>query len=98
SGYVNEFDKPLTYTCPGNGVLAGVESYNDNYYEDRRFKFTCCDVSLRVPTECRTTDYINEFDGQMTLLVPEGEAIKSVYSWHDNYYEDRRWKVQLCKV
>ena len=40
--YVNAFDKPVVYMCPADFFLAGVQSYHENPYEDRRFKYKCC--------------------------------------------------------
>lgn len=42
SGYVNNFDALVLYTCPTGGYLNGVFSVHDNYTEDRRYKFRCC--------------------------------------------------------
>lgn len=44
AGYVNEMDKPLVFQCPRGGIIDGIESYHDNYFEDRKFRFRCCDV------------------------------------------------------
>ncbi|KAK6986887.1 dermatopontin [Biomphalaria glabrata] len=98
SDYVNTFDNPVTFTCPGDSVITGIESYHDNHYEDRRYRFQCCTVSKRVPSDCYTTDYVNDWDGKLTLFVPEGQGIKGAMSEHNNYYEDRRWRFTLCTV
>ncbi|KAH9504882.1 hypothetical protein Btru_060909 [Bulinus truncatus] len=98
SDYVNDFDKPINFTCPGNTVLVGIESYHDNYYEDRRFKFNCCEATVCQLSDLSNTGLLNDWDAKVTLLVPEGSAIKSVYSFHDDYYEDRRWSFQLGKL
>ena len=42
TGYVNDFDAPVLYTCPNGGYLNGVSSFHDNKKEDRRYKFRCC--------------------------------------------------------
>ncbi|XP_059143416.1 dermatopontin-like [Physella acuta] len=98
SGYVNEFDLPVAFTCPGTSVLTGVSSYNDNHYEDRRFRFQCCSVPRGAPGDCHVTAELNKFDEKLTLQVPEGQVIRSVLSNHDNHYEDRVWKFELCKL
>ena len=42
TGYVNDFDAPVLYTCPNGGYLNGVYSVHDNKKEDRRYRFRCC--------------------------------------------------------
>uniref|UniRef100_A0A2C9JYB2 Uncharacterized protein n=1 Tax=Biomphalaria glabrata TaxID=6526 RepID=A0A2C9JYB2_BIOGL len=98
SGYVNNFDSPMVFICPGNGVLTGIESYHDNHYEDRRFAFKCCDVNGKIPSNCRTTNNMNNWDGKLTMLVPENQAITGVFSHHSNHYEDRLFSFRLCTL
>ncbi|KAH9496548.1 hypothetical protein Btru_017237 [Bulinus truncatus] len=95
SDYVNDFDQPINFTCPGTKVLVGIESYHDDSPEDRRYKFNCCDVSSQPLSDLYTTDYLNDWDGEIKFSVPENYAIKSLYSVHENTFEDRRWKLQL---
>ncbi|XP_067663464.1 uncharacterized protein [Haliotis asinina] len=96
SGYVNDFDKPISYQCPNNGVISGVISFHSNHHEDRRFKFYCCSVRHRHLVHCGTTDYLNWWDKKLTFRVPAAHFLKGVYSIHHNHYEDRRWKFQTC--
>ncbi|KAI8750476.1 dermatopontin [Biomphalaria glabrata] len=98
SDYVNNFDQTFNYTCPGNKVLTGISSYHYDSYEDRRFRFTCCRASKRWLSECYTTDFVNEWDLKLTLFVPEGQAIKSIYSINDDTRSDRRFKFVLCNL
>ncbi|KAK0046703.1 dermatopontin [Biomphalaria pfeifferi] len=98
SDYVNEFDATFNYTCPGNKVLTGISSYHDNSKEDRRFKFTCCRASKNLLRDCYSTDFVNDWDNKLTLFVPEGQAIRSIYSINDEGTRDRRFKFGLCKL
>ena len=98
SGYVNTFDNPLVFKCPGNQVITGVNSYHSNKYEDRRFGFQCCNVLGRQPRDCYITGNVNDWDGKLTLAVPEGKVIKGAYSNHDNRREDRRWQFEICTL
>lgn len=41
--YVNAMDSPIVFQC-GSGVIHGIESYHQDTYEDRRFKFKCCNL------------------------------------------------------
>ena len=46
-GFLNDWDKNLTFTCPDNHIITGIESEHDNYKEDRRWNFKCCMVILQ---------------------------------------------------
>ena len=46
SGYLNNFDAPVNFTCPSGQVLVGTDSIHDNGTEDRRYAFTCCDIFI----------------------------------------------------
>ncbi|XP_059141118.1 dermatopontin-like isoform X1 [Physella acuta] len=98
SGYVNAFDQPVNFICPGDKVMTGIESYHDNFYEDRRFSFQCCRVSRKKLCNCYMTNDVNTWDMPMTLRVGFGQAIQGAHSYHNNYYEDRIWKFQLCQL
>lgn len=75
-----------------------MESYHDNYYEDRRFKLQCCRVAYKTTKNCYNTEFVNDWDSPMNFNVPPGRVIKGVYSVHDNSKEDRRWKINLCDL
>eukprot|EP00483_Globobulimina_turgida_P002560 UN02564 len=47
TGYLNEYDGELDFHCPNNGVIRGIESWHDSYYEDRQFRFDCCTIARR---------------------------------------------------
>lgn len=40
--YQNQFDGGLSFECPDQYVMTGIESHHDSRHEDRRFKFKCC--------------------------------------------------------
>ena len=48
SDFVNDWDQPVTYQCPNDGFLTGIKSVHNNQFEDRRFKYQCCEVPGRV--------------------------------------------------
>ncbi|XP_059174005.1 dermatopontin-like [Physella acuta] len=97
SGYVNEFDLLLAYVCPDDYIVTGVESYSENFFEDRRFKFQCCQLEAEF-RECSVTDFLNKFDEKFAYTVPAGYVIRGAFSAHNDVYEDRMWKLNICKV
>ncbi|BFZ22663.1 hypothetical protein BsWGS_25702 [Bradybaena similaris] len=96
TNYVNEFEQPVLYNCPGDEVLHGMMSYHHDGPQDRRFMFQCCDVAYRYPRTCSYTIYVNYLNHPMNYHVPVGMAIKGAYSYHDNSYEDRQWQFNVC--
>ncbi|CAL1539512.1 unnamed protein product [Lymnaea stagnalis] len=98
SGYVNTFDNPVVFRCPGHQVMTGVNSYHSNGNEDRRYGFYCCNVASLKTCDCYITGYVNDWDEKLTLVVPEGKAIKGAFSHHDNGREDRIWQFEICNL
>ena len=43
----NEYDKDLFMDCYPSGAFYRVRSEHSNYYEDRRWRWDCKDVSVR---------------------------------------------------
>jgi len=41
---LNHWDGRLDFRCKPTEVLAGLESYHHNHYEDRRWKFHCAEL------------------------------------------------------
>jgi len=95
--WMNSWDEILYFICPPDQVLHGIESFHANSKEDRRWKFQCCRVSSGVSVQSKGwSEYVNDWDKELSYRCPASDqAIVGVSSYHDNYTEDRRWKV-LC--
>jgi len=99
TGFVNTYDETFVYECTaGAGVITGMESEHDDHYEDRRWSYKCCAAAATCYHDCHFTPAINELDGPMDYAVPTGYAIAGLESEHDNHSEDRKWRLQLCKL
>ncbi|XP_046340157.1 hemagglutinin/amebocyte aggregation factor-like [Haliotis rufescens] len=96
--YENDFDQPLTFQCASDGIIAGISSIHDNHYEDRRFKFYCCEISGFITGSCYFTAYVNKFDEHMDYVVPSGKVMRGIDSYHENKEEDRRFKFEICDL
>ncbi|KAI8512816.1 hypothetical protein Bbelb_094550 [Branchiostoma belcheri] len=46
TGYVNWFDHAMDFEVPASYYVVGMHGYHHNGYEDRRYRFTLCRVSL----------------------------------------------------
>ena len=98
TGEVNNWDDFLLFNCPNNGLISGVWSHHDNNREDRRFRFRCCGVSGRKPSNCGWTGYVNDWDSFMDYSAPGNKVITGAFSYHDNKREDRRWRFMICDI
>ncbi|XP_005099798.1 hemagglutinin/amebocyte aggregation factor [Aplysia californica] len=96
--YANDMDGILEFQCPGDKIISGLSSYHDNHYEDRRYKFYCCNPGNLVPYDCKFTSFINSYDNLLTYRVPDRSVIRGVNSVHDNSHEDRIFKFDICKL
>uniref|UniRef100_A0A8C4X1U0 Si:dkey-14d8.7 n=2 Tax=Eptatretus burgeri TaxID=7764 RepID=A0A8C4X1U0_EPTBU len=50
TGYLNNWDMPLTWSTSSNEFLAGVNSIHNNLKEDRRWKFLSCEMHKNEAT------------------------------------------------
>ncbi|XP_068129841.1 hemagglutinin/amebocyte aggregation factor-like [Hyperolius riggenbachi] len=97
TGFQNHYDEAFSFICFHGSVLAGVESIHDNKHEDRRWKFLCCEGSVKVNHACSWSDYVNDFDGYLRWDAPANRFLTGMESYHDNKREDRRWKYYSCE-
>ena len=98
TGFLNSYDDMLAFNCPGNRVITGMQSQHNNGAEDRQFKFRCCAVSGRKPSNCEVTHYANGWDAAMDFTIPSNKVLTGAFSLHSNSKEDRRWKFMLCDI
>ena len=82
--YVNWFDQPISHMCNPNYYLCGVDSYHENWAEDRRWNFKCCHSPNHFLRTCGITGYVNGWDGPMDYRVGASQVITGTYSYHDN--------------
>lgn len=90
SGYVNDYDELVLYTCPNQGYLNGVHSIHYDRTEDRKYSFRCCipkSVKGLCLRNCHWTSFVNHWDGYFNYYVPYGHVIRGVGSIHNNKKE-----------
>ncbi|XP_046335123.2 hemagglutinin/amebocyte aggregation factor-like [Haliotis rufescens] len=95
SKYVNDFDKRFNYECPSGKSIASWKSYNSVYHGDRRYKFTC--QNTPGLGYCQWHNYVNRFDQPISFRCYNG-VITGVGSYHNSYYEDRRFSFNCCSL
>ena len=96
TGYVNNFDEPVSSMCSANHVISGIQSYHSNRHEDRRIRFKCCQRSGYRTYSCALTPYLNNYDDKLNYSVPQGKVLAGWVSIHSNRAEDRRHKMLVC--
>lgn len=96
--YDNEFDR-LGFTMGTTGAgrispLCGHESFHNNNFEDRRFKWGSCAIldSAHSRVERFSTLGGTTLDGSWARACPGTYVLVSVASGHDNGAEDREFK------
>ncbi|WAR08622.1 DERM-like protein, partial [Mya arenaria] len=87
SGFINDYDKPVNYQCPGNRYVNGIDSYHNNLMEDRKWSFLCCSLSDVHMADCSLTHYTNDFDGIQNFQAGTGEVMTGMDSYHNNRHE-----------
>ena len=94
--YINTWDEPISFMCPANYVLTGINSTHSNAAEDRRMKMKCCTKSEVKTLNCKMTPYLNDWDAVLDYTVPKSKVITGWFSVHANSKEDRRHKLIVC--
>nr|AFK64754.1 dermatopontin [Pinctada imbricata] len=94
--YVNDWDEPFDFTCPNHGYINGFRSVHDNYKEDRRMKFRCCNLPGMCVYNCQRTSWVNDYGEEVLHTVPVAQILHGVKSRHDNQIEDRLWDFTTC--
>ena len=99
---VNDFDRPVNFSCPAHQVLVGESSHFHRKRKDRRFSYSCCSLKhsfAKLKTEsCSFSPWVNAFDAYFDYKCPENMVLKGVKSYHKDGIEDRRFSYQCCSV
>lgn len=103
TGYLNDFDAIVNYTCPSNMFIKTISSYHDNDKEDRRFSLQCAkfktDLGVRIYRQSVSwSGYVNNYDQAFNYSCPEGKFLVGMYSQHDNGTEDRRFNFACAAM
>ncbi|KAK7469690.1 hypothetical protein BaRGS_00036272, partial [Batillaria attramentaria] len=91
SGWTAAINAKIDFSCHANGALKGVYSEHDQGAEDRRFKFTCCDIigATRPPT-CKwqaDNTYVNGWNQNVDFDIQAGrEYFAGALSYHSDWY------------
>ncbi|XP_064621729.1 hemagglutinin/amebocyte aggregation factor-like [Lineus longissimus] len=90
-------DAKVRHECGSNEVVAGFRSEHSNHHEDRKWQFMCRQLTFGTLTDCMWTGFwINDLDGDLNYDIPAGHMMVGLLSKHDNWQEDRRFKVKTC--
>jgi len=106
SGWVNSLDGYLQFQPGYCDVITGLYSVHDNSKEDRRWKFAYGNTLREGSSIARSGHYCypakswswwkNPFDGVLNFNCPKNTLLHAISSFHDNRYEDRKWRFKCC--
>lgn len=98
TNYVNDWDRRMEWEAGPNRMVTGVYSVHNNHKDDRRWKFSHGVASGVTTSGCHWSSAVNDYDERLSFTCNRDHAICGFASWHDNHREDRRWKIQCCRV
>lgn len=95
-GWANEFDELFYWKCEPGEVLKTLESEHSNWYEDRRWKFTCVKPKFKL-------DKCDWVDGELqTQFIHRGgfgrRVLAGLGGYHRERTNDRRYEYYFCKT
>jgi len=96
--YIDQWQGFMEFSCPNDGIVTGLYSEHDNFYEDRRYKLKCCREEGLVTHACGFTDFINAYRADISYTAPTDAVITGFTSLMDKTQEDRTWRFDLCRV
>ena len=85
--YVNRYREAISFNCPVNQALTGVESIHLNAKEDRRWRFRCCETLEHVTSNCELTGKINRLHHNFDFNVAGGKVVVGMHSHWANKYD-----------
>ncbi len=103
STWVNDFDADVNFTCPGDTFMTNEHSYHSNTYEDRRYRYQCCqlqkpDTTFVQKKNCEWSGLQNVFRWPVDFRCEDGKTLTGVKSTHNNSHEDRMYRFQCCGI
>ena len=98
--FSNQLDSPIDFYWKDGGVaVTGMGGKHSNYHEDRVYYFYASPVTVKTkPGSCGWTIFLNDWDEKLDIQLDSRQYIAGMYSYHNDRYEDRRWKLYVCSV
>merc|ERR1712199_26470 len=93
--WINNWDGNMHYSVGGTYFFAGLHSVHNNGREDRLFK-PLLNQWPAVQSHAPWSGWINNMDHSFTYSCPHNKAITGLISYHNNHYEDRRWRIRCA--
>jgi len=93
TGYVNNWDGYMQFTCPGDRVITGFRSYHHNGREDRRWRVECSSFAHLGVRKGGWPGWQTSWDAPFHIGCGNRPMV-GISSTHNNHKEDRIWRVQ----
>jgi len=98
SQWLNGLDREISYMCPHGFTVNAFRSEFHPHEKDRQWKILCCKVHGASLKYLGWTHLLNHWDGVLDYKLWGNEVMTGLFSVHDNYREDRRWKIHRAKL
>ncbi|XP_057295799.1 hemagglutinin/amebocyte aggregation factor-like [Hydractinia symbiolongicarpus] len=93
--WVNDFDKPFTFSCRPGKMIGSLYSVHSNLHEDRRWKIGCW---RNTPVASRWwSPAINFHREYFVFVCPFQSALSGMAGVHSNKFEDRRFRFHCTQ-
>ncbi|KAK6172434.1 hypothetical protein SNE40_016084 [Patella caerulea] len=90
----NDYDRDIWFACPTGKSVTRIKSKHHNWFEDRLWEYSC--GNRGELGKCQWFYNVNQYDGVLLFKCPNFGRIVATKSYHNNYYEDRRFSFQCC--
>jgi len=94
-GWINNMDRNIHWQANGHTFVSGLRSFHHNGYEDRRFSPLLTNLGATQQHK-HWSGWVNNMDAYFAYSCPTNYVMSGFISYHNNHYEDRRWRFQCA--
>ena len=96
----NAWDKEFhwKYGIVNNAFMTGMTSTYNSFYDDRSYTVYYAKSPEWRLEDCSDFIRLNIGDGAFTHDLPGNRVISELYSYHDNYHQDRIFYIKECSL
>ena len=83
---------------PENGFMVGMQSYHDNWYQDRKFHIMWTKSDNWALVDCTGHFQLNDWGETINYQLTGNQVIAALSSVHWNWWEDRKFSITVCRL
>jgi len=96
NGWINGWDGNMNWQANGHTFVSGLRSVHDNGREDRLFSPLLTNIGS-TQAHKHWSGWVNNMDAYYLYDCPNNYVLSGFISYHQNHYEDRRWRFQCAR-